>query len=227
MSKDPVLRIFVIILLGVILFQMIFNLITGGNSMGEMSSSNMNGNGTTSLDNLAMGLIVLLIKFLIIVLLISIIIGVFMWMKNHYFNNINLSQYFKTNSVKKQILGFAGAIIGLFLLIYVYNYLVNPSIGYSSYMTSSNSTVNNNIGGFNGALGITGVVTFLIKVLTYVFLLSLIISLIAFIKKQLEAGGFHLFRGTNISNNNEVNSGNQKGTASAPDELVVDSDNKE
>lgn len=201
MNKDPVFRIFVIIVLGIILFQMIFNLITGGENMGDMSSSNLVGNSTSSLDSLATGLIVLLIKFLVIALLISIIIGVLQWMKKNYFPNINLKQYINQNPMMKSIMGIVAAIAGLFLLIYVYNYLINPSMGNTNNFTSPFSTTDNNTGGFSGTLGITGVVTFLVKILVYVFVISLIISILAFLKKQLEAGGLHLFNTNSATGN--------------------------
>lgn len=199
MNKDPVFRSFIIILLGIILFQMVFNLITGGSSMDDMNSTNIIGSTTSSLDNLVSGLMVLLIKLLIIALLISIIIGIFLWLKKTYFNNVNLSQLVKQNPILKSILAVSGALVGLLLLIYVYNYLVNPTPGYSNSLIASNHMNENNTGGFNGTLGITGVFTFLIKILIYVFVISLIISLIAFLKKQLEEGGVHLFKGADKS----------------------------
>lgn len=205
MNKDPVFRGFIILILGIILFQMVFNLITRGSSMDDMNSSNMIGNTTSSLDYLVTGLMVLLIKLLIVALLITIILGVFMWLKKTYFININLSQHLKQNPMLKSILSISGVIVGLFLLIYVYNYMVNPSPGYSNSLITANYTIENNAGGFNGVLGITGVLTFLIKILIYVFVISLIISLLAFLKKQLEVGGVNLFKTSDSSTVKEAN----------------------
>lgn len=194
MNKDPVFRGFIILILGIILFQMVFNLITGGSSMDNMNSTNVIGSTTSSLDNLVSGLLVLLIKILIIALLILIITGIFLWLKKTYFKNVNLSQHLKQNPMLKSILAISGAIVGILLLIYVYNYLVNPTPGYSNSLIASSRMNENNTGGFNGTLGITGVFTFLIKILIYVFIISLIISLLAFLKKQLVEGGVHLFK---------------------------------
>lgn len=204
MNKDPVFRSFIIIILGIILFQMIFNLITGGSSMHGMSSSNMMNNTTSSLDNLVTGLMVLLIKLLMIALLIAIIIGVVIWLKKTYFSHINLSQLLKQNPILKSILSISGVIIALLFLIYVYNYLINPTFGFSNSLITSDNMMENNTGGFNGALGIAGVFTFLIKILIYVFVISLIISLLAFLKKQLEESGIQLFKTTDNSTEKET-----------------------
>ncbi|BCN29569.1 hypothetical protein [Anaeromicropila herbilytica] len=204
MNKDPVIRSFIIILLGIILFQMAFNLITGGTGMQDMNSSNMIVNTTSSLDNLVTGLMVLLIKILIIILLVAIIIAVFMWLKKNYFNNVDLSKYMKQNPQMKQILSITGAIVGLFLLIYVSNYVINPTPGYSANVVTSNISSVSNVGGFSGSLGITGVITFLVKILIYVFIISLIISLLAFLKKQLNESGFHISKIINSATEHDV-----------------------
>jgi predicted lipid-binding transport protein (Tim44 family) len=200
MSKDPVLRVFVIIVLGVILFQLLFNLITGG-SMGDMGSSGMMGNSSTTLDSMITGLLILLVKLLIIGLVISLIIGAVIWMKKNFFKNINLSQNVNQNPMIKSILSIAGAIVGLLLLIYLYNYLINPGMGYGNEMSTSSGSAN--MVGFSGTLGLTGVFTFLIKVLTYVFVITLIISLVAYFKKQIETGEMRLFGSDNISKEND------------------------
>lgn len=195
MNKDPVFRGFVILLLGIILFQMVFNLITGGSSMEDMGSSNILGNTAASLNSLISGLMVLLIKVLIIDLIVLILCGVFLWLKKNYFNNVDWSQQINKNPMLKSILTILGVVVGLFFLLYVYNYLVNPTPGYQNTLIATNNT-EHAAGGFNGTLGVTGVFTFLINVLIYVFVISLIISLLVFLKKQLEESGFHLFRST-------------------------------
>lgn len=197
MNKEPAFRIFVIIVLGIILFQMIFRLITGGTDMDNSISSFTMGNTKSSLDSLVTGLIVLLVKFLIVALLISILLCVCIWLKKNFLQNLNLSLTFKQNPMFKSILSITAMIIGLILLIYVYNYMINPSVNYSNYMTNSYSMTGTNVGGFSGALGITGVLTFLVKVLTYVFVISLIISLMAFLKNQIDISGFQLFKTAN------------------------------
>ncbi|MDF2907616.1 MAG: hypothetical protein K0R34_2937 [Herbinix sp.] len=202
MNKDPVFRGFIILVLGIILFQMIFNLITGGSRMEDMGSSNILGNTTTSIDNLITGLMVLLIKVLIIALMVLIVCGIFLLLKKNYFNNIDLKQQLNKSPMLKSILSITGVVVGLFFLMYVYNYLVNPTPGYSNSLLATNNT-EHATGGFNGTLGITGVFTFLINVLIYVFVISLIISLLVFLKKQLEASGIHLFS-TNQSNTKEA-----------------------
>lgn len=200
MNKDPVFRGFIILVLGIVLFQMIFNLLTGG-GMEDMGSSNMLGNTTFSLNNLLTGLMVLLVKVLIIALIVFILCGTFLWLKKAYFNKIDLGQELKKNPMLKSILTITCVVVGLFLLIYVYNYLINPTPGYQNTLISTNHA-EHATGDFNGTLGITGVFTFLINVLIYVFVISLIISLLAFLKKQLEDSGIYLFHNSNQSTTN-------------------------
>lgn len=210
MNKDPVFRGFVILVLGIILFQMVFNLITGDSSMEDMGSSDMLGNTAASLNNFISGLMVLLIKILIIALIVLILCGVFLWLKKNYFNHINLSQQLDKNPMLKSILTIFGVVVGLYFLLYVYNYLVNPTPGYQNSLIATNNT-EHVTGGFNGTLGITGVFTFLINVLIYVFVISLIISLLVFLKKQLEEGGFHLFKNMDQSATKEADKSNTAG----------------
>jgi len=177
-------------------------MITGGEDMEDMGSQNMMGYNN-SFNSLLSGLFVLLIKFLIIALIVILLIGMFMWIKNNFFKGVNLSNYMNQNPIIKSILGITAAIFGLFILFYLFNYLVNPGMGYSYNLNIMNG---NTSGGFNGTLAITGIITFLIKVLMYVFAITLIISLAAYFKKQFESGNFHLFDTTNSSINKDYSS---------------------
>jgi cytochrome b subunit of formate dehydrogenase len=76
------------------------------------------------------GLLVLLVKFLIIVLVVSIIIGVLLWLKNNFFLNVDISKQMNQNPMVKTIVGIIAAIIGLVLLIWVFNYLTGNNTGY-------------------------------------------------------------------------------------------------
>jgi len=177
-------------------------MITGGEDMEDMGSQNMMGYNS-SFDGLLSGLFVLLIKFLIIALIVVLLIGMFMWIKNNFFKGVNLSTYMNQNPIIKSILGIAAVIFGLFILFYLFNYFINPGMGYSYNLNMMNG---NTSGGFNGTLAITGIITFLIKALMYVFVITLIISLAAYFKKQFESGNFHLFDTANGSDNKDYSS---------------------
>ncbi len=170
--------------------------------MEDMGSQNMMGYNS-SFDGLLSGLFVLLIKFLIIALIVVLLIGMFMWIKNNFFKGVNLSTYMNQNPIIKSILGIAAVIFGLFILFYLFNYFINPGMGYSYNLNMMNG---NTSGGFNGTLAITGIITFLIKALMYVFVITLIISLAAYFKKQFESGNFHLFDTANGSDNKDYSS---------------------
>lgn len=170
--------------------------------MEDMGSQSMMGYNN-SFDSLLSGLFVLLIKFLIIALIVMLIIGMFIWIKNTFFKNVNLTNYINQNPIIKSMLGITAAIFGLLILFYLFNYLVNPGMGHNYNLNIING---NTSGGFNGTLAITGTITFLIKVLMYVFVITLIVSLAAYFKKQFESGDFHLFDTTNNSTNKDYSS---------------------
>lgn len=182
-------------------FQLLFNMITGGgDNMEDMNSQTMMGNNA-SFDSLLTGIMILLIKILIIVLVITLLIGIFAWIKNNFFKDTNITHYINQNPMLKSIIGITVAIFGLLILIYVFNYFINPGMGYG-YGTG----IMNGSSGFNGTLGITGVVTFLVKVLSYVFVITLIISLVAYFKKQFDTGNFHMFSTTGPVNKDTTSS---------------------
>jgi multisubunit Na+/H+ antiporter MnhB subunit len=169
--------------------------------MGDMGSQSMMGY-SNSFDNLLSGLFSLLIKFLIIALIVILLIGMFVWIKNNFFKSVNLTTYINQNPIIKSILGLTVAIFGLLILFYLYNYLFNPGMGYSYNFNIMNGNSSNV---FNGTLAITGIITFLVKVLMYVFAITLIISLAAYFKKQFESGNFHFFETNNPVNKNYSN----------------------
>jgi len=171
-------------------FQLLFNIITGGgDNMEDMNTQTIMGNNT-SFDSLLTGIMILLIKILIIVLVIALLIGIFAWIKNNFFKDINITHYINQNPMLKSIIGITVAIVGLLILISVFNYFINPGMGYGYGTGSMNGY---SASGFSGTLGIAGVVTFLVKVLSYVFVITLIISLVAYFKKQFDTGSFHIF----------------------------------
>jgi len=207
-------------------FQLLFNIITGGgDNMDDMNSQATMGN--TSFDSLLTGIMILLIKFLIIVLVIALVIGIFAWIKNNFFKDINIMQYINQNPMLKSISGITAAIFGLLILLYVFNYFINPGMGYG-YGTDMMNGYSSN--GFSGTLGVTGVVTFLVKILSYVFVISLIISLVAYFKKQIGTGDFHIFSTTTpVSKDTTSKDATKSDPAnkfSSMDQMAPDQDNE-
>ncbi|PKM94455.1 MAG: hypothetical protein CVU84_10315 [Firmicutes bacterium HGW-Firmicutes-1] len=219
MKNDWIIRNLLSVILGAIAFGLLFNIFTGG---GNAMNENMMGNGIGSYGNSINGflasLLVLLVKFLMIVLVIAIVVGVVMWIKNNLFKDthINISQAINHDPILKAIFGITVVVFGIVLIGWVFNNFVNPSMGYGYGMGNMDGNSMNyangqgmmngsgiNMNGFNTTFGITGVVSLLIKVLSYVFIISLILGLVAYLKKQYEAGSFDFLKATT----NQVNAG--------------------
>lgn len=158
--------------------------------MDSMGSTGMEESSGSTLDSLVIGLILLLIKLLVIALIIVAVIGICLWLKKTFFRNFDISQYIRKNPMSKPVLEIFAIIIGLVILISLYNYLVGPTAGNQGDMAGNAASHMN--GGFSGALALTGVFSFIIKVLTYVFVITLIIGLFAYFKKLIRSSGFKL-----------------------------------
>lgn len=202
MKNDPLIRMLLIVILGTIAFGLLFNIFTGGeNNMGDMYSSNMLGNGS-SINVFLASLLVLLVKFLLIVLVIALVIGVVLWIKNNFFKDvkINLSQSNNQDPMLKKMIGIAVIVVGFILVLCVLNNVINPGMGYSSSgmgnMYGYNMMAGTSANGLNATLGFTAVLSLLIRVLSYVFIISLIMGLVAYLKKLYEAGAFNFMKAT-------------------------------
>jgi hypothetical protein len=164
--------------------------------MGDMGSQNMMN--YTSYDGFLTGLLSLLIKILFIILIISIIIGVSLWIKNNYLKNVNFTQYVNQNPVTKSIVGIIAAIFILFLLLYFFSYLTGSSYGYGM----------GSMGGYGITFNFAGIILFLFKALTFFFVITLIISLVAYMTKQLGITELHLFQFTSKTTQDATNTNN-------------------
>lgn len=120
------------------------------------------------------GLLGILIKILFIMLIISALIGVLQWIKKNFFENVNFRQYIDKNPITKLIVGTVAAILILFLLIYFLSYLSGGGYGYTMGSMAG-------YGGFN----FIGIIAFLLKSLIFIFVITLMISLIAYMMKLI------------------------------------------
>lgn len=150
--------------------------------MDDMGSQNMMS--YTSYNGFLTSLLGLLIKILFIIFIISIIIGVSLWIKNNYFKNINFTQYVNKNPITKLVVGVIAAIFILFLLLYFFSYLTGSNYGYGM----------GSMGGYGVTFNFAGIIIFLFKALTFIFVITLIVSLVAYMIKQLGITDLHLFQ---------------------------------
>lgn len=205
-EKDPLVRALLVIIFGTIAFGLLFNLFTGGGNMEHMSTGmgTMSGN---SLDSFLAGLLILLVKLLIVILVIAVIIGIVMWIKNNFFKNTNLQfmQIIKNDPILKAVTAITVAILGIILVLSLISGISGQ--GMMGYGISVGT-----MGGFNSTLSIYGLLSLLIKVLSFVLIISLILSLLAFLKKQYDAGYFNTLKtqNTNATQNHYQNAEEMK-----------------
>ena len=206
-KDDPLIRTLLIIILGTIAFSLLFQLFKGGNNM-DMGMGNM-GNTGYSMDGLLGGLLGLLFNLLIMALVVGAIIAIVQWVRKSFFKDANpkTMQLF-SDPLLKTVAVVVGAVFGLILLFGVFGNFFNTGMGYG-------------MNGFSSSLSLYGLLTLLIKIMAIVLVVSVILALVAYLKKQYEAGAFNAFRnngtGTDTGNNNSntgTGTGGNPGTGS-------------
>ncbi|WP_070000007.1 hypothetical protein [Cellulosilyticum sp. I15G10I2] len=230
--NDSIIRTLLIIIMGTIAFNLLFNIfIGGGSNMGEHYVNNMGGTAF-SIDLFLSGLLVLLVKLLLGVLVIAVIIGVIMWIKETFFKNTSIRSI-NTNVLKsvnddpilKAVAGITVAILGTVIVFALLQYFLNPSMRYGAgynmginsgmgYSVGINGSMGYGMGSLNPMLGVAALLPLLIQILSFVLVVALILAVVAYLKKQYDAGIFNSQR----SVNNEVNT-------SSP--ILISEDNKE
>lgn len=202
MKNDPIIRGIWILIFGTIAFKLLFYVLTGGkDDMDDMMSSGSMAGSGTSINSFLAGLLIFLIKFLMIVLVAAIIIGVILWVKNNFFKDVhfNLSNAFKNDPVLKAIFGITGAVLGILLVIWIFNNLITTNWGTGEMNMMSSGEMSTMYGsgmtGFNASLGFTSIFTLIIQVLSFVLVISLIMGLFAYIKKQYGTGFMNMGSG--------------------------------
>lgn len=169
--------------------------------MGNMGSAG----GNISFGGLIGGLLVLLVKLLLVVLVIAVVVGIFVWIKNNFFQNKN-SQFMQSISkdpILKTISVVTLVIIGIVLLFALFNNFGQSGMVYGGYMGSNSFSF-----GFNPTYSIAGLLTLLAKVLMFVLVVSLILALVAYLKKQYDAGTLNFF-GSGKNQETSAHAGNE------------------
>lgn len=152
-----------------------------------MDAGAMNGS-YYSFDGFLAGLLVLLIKLLMVALVIAVIVGIFIWLRNNLFSNTNSQfvQTLKNDPIVKTALAVTGVVLLIMLVMGLIAGLANPGIG-SGFETGYM------MGNYNSTtIGIYGVLSLFVKLLSFIFVIALILALLAFVKKQYDAGLFNL-----------------------------------
>lgn len=184
-KRDPLIRAMIVIIVGTIAFGLLFSLFNGGGNM-----DNMGGSGYSSLSVSLGGLLVLLVKLLLVVLVIAVVVGVVIWIKNSFFKNSSSKfiQSISNDPILKTVSLVILGIIGLVILMAVLGSFTNTGMGYGY----NGGSMYGGAAGLATSLNIAGIMSLLIKVLSFVLVISLILALAAYIKKQFDTGAFKI-----------------------------------
>lgn len=189
-KNDSILRTILVVFIGILAFCLLFNLFTGGGTtMDGGHMGNMGASGGLSFGGLIGGLLLLLVKILMIVLVVAVLIGIFVWIKNNFFQNSSSSQFLQSinkDPILKTVSIVTVVIIGIVLLFALFNSFSQSGMGFGGQMGA-------NIIGFNPMYSIAGLLTLLSKVLMFILVVSLIMAAVAYIKKQYDAGNLNFF----------------------------------
>lgn len=181
LRNDPFLRAIAVIVVGILLFGLLFNTTAGGNSMMGSGEDMSRGNGYGYSFNSIIGwLLLALIKILFVVLIGAVLIGAFIWIRNMFFrdNNSAIARAINNDPLLKTVVLTTLGIIALFVLFGLLGSFTSPG-----YMN----------GGYNVTLGIAWLLMMLIRVLSYVLIISLAIALAIYLKSQYDKGNINWF----------------------------------
>lgn len=192
LRNDPFLRTIAVIVVGILLFGLLFNTMPGGT--GTMNSgehmSRAYGYGY-SFSSIIGWLLLMLIRILFVVLIGAVLIGAFIWIRNVFFrdNNSALAKAINNDPILKTVVLTTLSIIGLFIL---FGLLGNfSSVGYAGGMAEVHMGGGYNY--YNPSYGISWLLMMLIRVLSYVLIISLVIAIAIYLKSQYDRGNISWF----------------------------------
>ncbi|MGE5404910.1 MAG: hypothetical protein ACM3PP_08215 [Candidatus Saccharibacteria bacterium] len=133
-------------------------------------------------------LLVFLTKILMVVLVLAVIVGIVIWIKNTFFiGNSQFMQSINNDPVMKTISVITIAILGIVLISALFSGLAQPGFGAGFGMGF----------GFNPAFSLAGLLMLLVKVLVFILVVSLILAGAAYLKNQYDSGNLNFFGNQN------------------------------
>lgn len=210
LRNDPFFRVVLVAVVGILAFGLLLNLFSGqggflgfggysyGGMMNEGGHMGYGGGYNYSFGSLIGVLLALLIKLLIFILAIAVVIGIFTWIRNFMAKNNNTPwvQTINSDPLLRTVTGITLAILGLVLISGIFGSFTGYGMGGYGSMYG--------MGGYSPIYGIAGLLTVLIRLLSYILVISLIVAAVIYIKKQYESGNVNLF-GTDKAANGKAN----------------------
>ncbi|MEK5357966.1 hypothetical protein [Paenibacillus sp. FSL L8-0709] len=160
-----------------------------GNVEGIAGMGNYNSGGVMS--SLLSGLT----QLLFVVLILSIIVGLAVWLKNKYFKESfdKGKQFISNDPMLKTIFVLASTLVGVLIVLYLLGVLMNGGF-------------NPNQIGLVSSLSVSGIITFFIKVLTVLFVVALIAFLYNYVKQNIKSTSIASSSGVILSSGAEEKS---------------------
>ncbi|HYH02148.1 MAG TPA: hypothetical protein VEC37_03530 [Bacillota bacterium] len=160
------------------------------------------GNYGFSIGNFIGGLLIFFFKLLVLALIVALIAGVFVWIKNSFFKDgapqfkNQTIQTLTNDPILKAVSLTLLAIVGLVLVFALFD-------GFNGY--GGNMMQNGVYGGFTfnlapgASLSIISLLLFLTKLLMWILVIALVMAAIVFVKNQYESGNLNFLKPKNQS----------------------------
>ncbi|MDS1029275.1 hypothetical protein RDV78_01990 [Bacillota bacterium LX-D] len=135
-----------------------------------------------SLGSLLTGLLALLIKFFMLILVVALVAGLVIWIKNNFFkdNKQQIINYINADPILKIVTVIGISVIGIVVILMLVNSFMQPLTGY-------NMNMHTNMGmGYTTAFSFSSIFILLINILSIVLIISLIFALIAYVKRYID-----------------------------------------
>jgi len=176
-KKDPLIKTIVVILIGVLAFGFAFNIMFGAGST-SMEEGSMMSTGY-SLGNTLENIIELLIKVVIIGLLSGVLVWIFRTITKRSVNGQgNRFEWLKEDPIIRNVLIMTGAVVVFIFTFYLLRE-VTASVNGEVMMNGRTTYVFSNM-----SFSLTSYFTFLLKVMIFIFIITLGYGLVMYLKKN-------------------------------------------
>lgn len=209
LNMNSLMKTILVLVIGFFALSLLFSFISGGGNMMGISAMGDNGHmaymgyNNYSFTGLISGILTLLVKLLMLVLVIVVILGIAAWIKETMFKNSNLQILKSINSdpVLKSVTVVTLSILGLVLICAILNSFLQPGLNLNFYARGYTGGM---YYGYNPAFGIAGLLAVLIRILTFILIISLILAVFVYLKKQYESGNLNFLQNNSDQNNDTI-----------------------
>lgn len=153
-----------------------------------------------SLGGLLSWILILLAKLFMILLVVVVVLGIAAWIRETFFknNNSKLQKTLGNDPILKSAVVVTLVILGIVIVAVLFNsFMMQPGLGMSF---NTGRLRGGFYYGYSPAFSIVGLLALLIKILTFILILSLVLAAVVYLKNQYESGNLNFFDNQNKSN---------------------------